>query len=76
MRQHMGRECSMHGRNTRHTKCLLVNYKGKGYAEVVLYERNKTILEKREGLVHSGICNNSISTKLQKGLCCMKTKNI
>ena len=47
MRQNdMGREYSMHGRNTRHIKCLLVIYKVRGYSEVVLYECNKIILEK------------------------------
>lgn len=47
MRQHdVGREFSMHGRNARHIKCLLVIYKVRGYWEVVLYECNKTILEK------------------------------
>jgi len=77
MRQHdMGREYSMHGRNTRHIKCLQVIYKGRGYSEVVLYECNKTILEKREGLFDSGISNNSISAKIHEGLCCMKTRNI
>jgi len=47
MRQDMGRECSTHGRNTRHIKCLLVIYKGRGYLEVAMYECNKTILEKK-----------------------------
>jgi hypothetical protein len=51
MGQHdIGWEYSMHGRNTRYTKCLLVISTGRGYSKHfkgrVLYVCIKTILEK------------------------------